>query len=168
MDYARMLRSRAKGLEFERTDFSAHLLDRIEIRLKEHWIECTASTLQPIVSLPNYLSRSFPSLTLESDRPAISFVFALRKHTCAPHARCRMGLRFFWYRLDARAAGSGSDSPAPLKCREKVAFYAASSCRVSGGFDAPTKSRFAAGHRRVRGPGSFFCPDWVSHRLVVV
>ncbi len=33
MDYARMLRSRA------------------------HWIECTASTLQPIVLLPNYLSR---------------------------------------------------------------------------------------------------------------
>jgi hypothetical protein len=27
MDYARMLRSRAKGLEFERTDFSAHLLE---------------------------------------------------------------------------------------------------------------------------------------------
>jgi hypothetical protein len=27
MDYARMLRSRAKGLEFERTNFSAHLLE---------------------------------------------------------------------------------------------------------------------------------------------
>ena len=27
MDYARMLRSRAKGLEFERTHFSAHLLE---------------------------------------------------------------------------------------------------------------------------------------------
>jgi hypothetical protein len=27
MDYARMLRSRAKGLEFERTHFSGHLLE---------------------------------------------------------------------------------------------------------------------------------------------
>ena len=27
MDYARMLRSRAKGLEFERTRFSAHLFE---------------------------------------------------------------------------------------------------------------------------------------------
>ena len=27
MDYARMLRSRAKGLEFERTKFSAHLFE---------------------------------------------------------------------------------------------------------------------------------------------
>ena len=27
MDYARMLRSRAKGLKFERTHFSAHLLE---------------------------------------------------------------------------------------------------------------------------------------------